>query len=225
VPYVSKATGRALAKVAARCMVGRTLKEQGMAAEVVPSYYSVKEAVFPFIKFPGVDTVLGPEMKSTGEVMGIGRTFGEAFAKSQLAAGAEIPRRGRLFVSVRDADQPGIIDVIRYFAGSGFEVIATRGTAAVLEAAGIPVRSVNKLSEGRPHVVDMIMNDEVDVIINTVSDKQSLEDSYAIRRQALQHRVTNYTTLAAARAACEAHREMRELQVNRLQELHKGIGA
>jgi carbamoyl-phosphate synthase large subunit len=225
IPYVSKATGRALAKVAARCMVGRKLKEQGMAAEVVPSYYSVKEAVFPFIKFPGVDTILGPEMKSTGEVMGVGRTFGEAFAKSQLAAGAEIPQSGKLFVSVRDADQPGVIEVVKYFAGHGFDVIATRGTAAVLEAAGIPARSVNKLSEGRPHVVDMIMNDEVDVIINTVSDKQSLEDSYAIRRQALQHRVTNYTTLAAARAACAAHREMHELRVSRLQELHKEASA
>jgi len=225
IPYVSKATGRAWAKVAARCMVGRTLKQQGMAGEVVPSYYSVKEAVFPFIKFPGVDTVLGPEMKSTGEVMGVGRTFGEAFAKAQLAAGAEIPQSGRLFVSVRDADQPGVIDVVRYFAGHGFDVIATRGTAAVLEAAGIPARSVNKLSEGRPHVVDMIMNDEVDIIINTVSDKQSLEDSYAIRRQALQHRVTNYTTLAAARAACAAHSEMQELPVSRLQELHKEISA
>jgi carbamoyl-phosphate synthase large subunit len=225
IPYVSKATGRPLAKIAARCMVGRTLKQQGVSAEVVPTYYSVKEAVFPFIKFPGVDTVLGPEMKSTGEVMGVGRTFGEAFAKSQLAAGAEIPSRGRLFVSVRDADQPGVIDVVRYFAANGFDIIATRGTAAALEAAGIPARSVNKLSEGRPHVVDMIMNDEVDVIINTVSDKQSLEDSYAIRRQALQHRVTNYTTLAAARAACEAHREMRELRVSRLQDLHREIGA
>jgi len=224
IPYVSKAIGRALAKVAARCMVGRTLKDQGMAAEVVPTYYSVKEAVFPFIKFPGVDTILGPEMKSTGEVMGVGRTFGEAFAKSQLAAGAEIPQRGRLFVSVRDADQPGIIDVVKYFADNGFDIIATRGTASVLETAGVPARSVNKLSEGRPHVVDMIMNDEVDVIINTVSDKQSLEDSYAIRREALQHRVTNYTTLAAARAACAAHREMQELRVNRLQELHEGIG-
>jgi len=225
IPYVSKAIGRALAKVAARCMVGRKLKEQGMAAEVVPSYYSVKEAVFPFIKFPGVDTILGPEMKSTGEVMGVGRTFGEAFAKSQVAAGAEIPQSGKLFVSVRDADQPGVIEVVKYFAGHGFDVIATRGTAAVLEAAGIPARSVNKLSEGRPHVVDMIMNDEVDVIINTVSDKQSLEDSYAIRRQALQHRVTNYTTLAAARAACAAHREMHELRVSRLQELHKEASA
>ena len=225
VPYVSKATGRPLAKIAARCMVGRTLKEQGVTGEVVPTYYSVKEAVFPFIKFPGVDTVLGPEMKSTGEVMGVGRTFGEAFAKSQLAAGAEIPRRGRLFVSVRDADQQGVIEIVRYFAENGFDILATRGTAAALAAAGIAVRSVNKVSEGRPHIVDMIMNDEIDMIINTVSDKQSLEDSYAIRRQALQHRVTNFTTLAAARAAREAHGQMQELRVSRLQELHGGVNA
>ncbi|BAU48975.1 carbamoyl phosphate synthase large subunit [Sulfurifustis variabilis] len=225
VPYVSKATGRPLAKVAARCMVGRSLPSQGVAGEVVPSYYSVKEAVFPFIKFPGVDTVLGPEMKSTGEVMGVGRTFGEAFSKSQIAAGAEIPRSGRLFVSVRDADQQGIVEIVRYFSTNGFDILATRGTAAVLEAAGIAVRTVNKVSEGRPHVVDMIMNDEVDIIINTISDKQSLEDSYLIRRQALQHKVTNYTTLAAARAACEAHGQMRELSVNRLQDLHREIHA
>jgi carbamoyl-phosphate synthase large subunit len=223
IPYVSKATGRALAKIAARCMVGKTLRSQGVVAEIVPSYFSVKEAVFPFIKFPGVDTVLGPEMKSTGEVMGIGRTFGEAFAKSQVAAGAEIPQRGRLFVSVRDADQPGIVEIVRYFARNGFDILATRGTAAVIEACGIPVRTVNKVSEGRPHIVDMIMNDEVDIIINTISDKQSLEDSYAIRRQALQHRVTNYTTLAAARAAREAHKQMQELRVSRLQDLHREI--
>ena len=223
VPYVSKATGRALAKVAARCMVGQTLRSQGVVDEVVPTYYSVKEAVFPFIKFPGVDTILGPEMKSTGEVMGVGRTFGEAFAKSQVAAGAEIPHHGRLFVSVRDADQAAVVDVARYFSRNGFDILATRGTAAVLEAAGIAVKSVNKVSEGRPHVVDMIMNEEIDIIINTISDKQSLEDSYAIRRQALQHRVTNYTTLAAARAACEAHGQSQELRVSRLQDLHLEI--
>jgi carbamoyl-phosphate synthase large subunit len=221
IPYVSKATGRPLAKVAARCMVGKTLKSQGVVAEIVPSYYSVKEAVFPFIKFPGVDTVLGPEMKSTGEVMGVGRSFGEAFAKSQVAAGAAIPRSGRLFVSVRDADQKGVIDVVRYFSQNGFEVLATRGTATVLQSAGVPAQVVNKVSEGRPHIVDMIMNDEIDIIINTISDKQSLEDSYAIRRQALQHRVTNYTTLSAARAACEAHAQMQELRVTSLQELHE----
>jgi carbamoyl-phosphate synthase large subunit len=226
VPYVSKATGRPLAKVAARCMVGQSLKKQGVRGEVVPKYYSVKEAVFPFIKFPGVDTVLGPEMKSTGEVMGVGRSFGEAFSKSQIAAGAEIPRRGRVFISVRDADQKGIVDVARYFAGNGFEVVATRGTAHVLEEAGIAVKTVNKLSEGRPHIVDMITNDEVDIIINTVSDRQSYEDSYAIRRQALMHKVTIYTTLAAAKAATAAHRQAGEdIRVSRLQELHKSLSA
>ena len=225
VPYVSKATGRPLAMIAARCMVGQSLKAQGVRGEITPSYYSVKEAVFPFIKFPGVDTILGPEMKSTGEVMGVGRSFGEAFSKSQIAAGSPIPRSGRIFISVRDADQKGVVEVARYFSRNGFEVLATRGTAAVLEAADVPVRPVNKLSEGRPHIVDMITNDEIDIIINTVSDKRSLEDSYAIRRGALQYKVTNYTTLAAARAACEAHRAAAELSVFRLQDLHKELHA
>jgi len=223
VPYVSKAIGRPLAKVAARCMVGRRLADQGVTSERVPPYYSVKEAVFPFIKFPGVDTVLGPEMKSTGEVMGIGRSFGEAFYKSQVAAGAAIPERGRMFISVRDEDQKPVVEVARYFSSQGFELLATRGTAAVLETAGIPVRGVNKLSEGRPHIVDMIMNDEIDIILNTISDKQSLEDSYAIRREALQHKVTNYTTLAAARAACEGHAKASDFSVNRLQDLHQEL--
>ena len=224
VPYVSKATGRPLAKVAARCMVGQSLKQQGVRGEIVPDYYSVKEAVFPFIKFPGVDTMLGPEMKSTGEVMGVGRSFGEAFSKSQIAAGAEIPRSGRIFISVRDADQKGVIDVARYFAGNGFEVVATRGTAQALEETGIAVKVVNKLSEGRPHVVDMIMNDEVDIIINTVSGRQSYEDSYAIRREALQRKVTIYTTLAAAKAASAAHRQAgKDIHVSRLQDLHKEV--
>jgi len=221
VPYVSKAIGRPLAKIAARCMVGQLLKDQGVVDEKVPSYYSVKEAVFPFIKFPGVDTILGPEMKSTGEVMGIGHTFGEAFSKSQLAAGSPIPNSGRMFISVRDADQKGIVEVARYFSQHGFEVLATRGTAAVLEEGGVSVRAVSKLSEGRPNIIDMIMNDEIDIIINTVSDKQSLADSYAIRREALQHKVTNYTTLAAAKAACEAHRAADHVSVNRLQDLHR----
>jgi len=223
VPYVSKATSRPLAKIAARCMAGQSLKSQGVAGEIVPDYYSVKEAVFPFIKFPGVDTVLGPEMKSTGEVMGVGRTFGEAFGKSQAAAGAEIPRSGRMFISLRDSDQKAGVEVARYFASNGFELLATRGTAAVLEAASVPVKVVNKVSEGRPHVVDMIKNDEIVVILNTVADKQSVADSYPIRREALLHKVTNYTTLAAARAAAEAHRQAGEFSVNRLQDLHKEI--
>jgi carbamoyl-phosphate synthase large subunit len=223
VPYVSKATGRPLAKIAARCMAGQSLKKQGVTGEIVPEYYSVKEAVFPFIKFPGVDTILGPEMKSTGEVMGVGRSFGEAFTKSQIAAGSPIPNSGRIFISVRDADQKGVVEVARYFSKHGFEILATRGTAAVLEAAGVAARAVSKLSEGRPNIIDMIMNDEIDIIINTVSDKQSLADSYAIRREALQHKVTNYTTLAAARAACEAHRAAGHMRVSRLQDLHKEL--
>jgi carbamoyl-phosphate synthase large subunit len=223
VPYVSKATGRPLAKIAARCMVGQSLKSQNVTREIVPKYFSVKEAVFPFIKFPGVDTMLGPEMKSTGEVMGVGRSFGEAFAKSQLAAGAAIPRKGRMFISVRDADQERVLDVARYFAANGFELLATRGTALAIESAGVPVKGINKVSEGRPHIVDMIMNDEIDVIINTVSDKRSLADAYAIRREALQHKVTHYTTLAAARAAAEAHRVAAVETVLRLQDLHKEL--
>jgi carbamoyl-phosphate synthase large subunit len=223
VPYVSKATGRPLAKIAARCMAGQSLKSQGVVGEIIPAYYSVKEAVFPFIKFPGVDTVLGPEMKSTGEVMGVGRSFGEAFSKAQTAAGAPIPQQGRLFISVRDADQKRVVEIARYFSQNGFEILATRGTAAVIAAAGVAVKPVNKLSQGRPHIVDMIMNDEIDIIINTVSDKQSLADSYAIRHEALQHKVTNYTTLAAARAACAAHRFVTEFSVNRLQDLHKEL--
>ncbi len=227
VPFVSKATGRPLAKIAARCMVGKRLKDQGVTAEITPAYYSVKEAVFPFIKFPGVDTMLGPEMKSTGEVMGVGRSFGEAFYKSQLAAGAYIPRQGRILMSLRDADQKPAVNVARLFSESGYEILATRGTAAVFNAAGVKARAVNKVSEGRPHVVDMIMNDEIDIIVNTVSDKQSLEDASAIRRVALQHKVTNYTTLAAARAACEALREQKteEVSVNRLQNLHKELAS
>ncbi|MDH4133237.1 MAG: carbamoyl-phosphate synthase large subunit [Gammaproteobacteria bacterium] len=225
VPYVSKATSRPLAKVAARCMAGQSLKSQGVTREIIPDYYSVKEAVFPFIKFPGVDTVLGPEMKSTGEVMGVGRSFGEAFGKSQTAAGAAIPQGGRLFISLRDSDQKAGVEVARYFGAHGFDLLATRGTAAVLEAAGVPVKVVNKISEGRPHIVDMIKNDEIAVIINTVADKQSIEDSYPIRREALMHKVTNYTTLAAARAAAEAHRHAGDYTVNRLQDLHKEIKA
>ena len=205
-------------------MVGRTLSAQGIVGEVIPAYYSVKEAVLPFIKFPGVDTVLGPEMKSTGEVMGVGRTFGEAYAKSQLAAGNAVPTGGRMFISVRDADQTAVIDVARYFHDKGFELLATRGTAVVLQDAGIPVSVVNKVSEGRPHIVDMIVNDGVDIIINTTSDKQSFEDSRAIRSEALQHHVTNYTTLAAARAACAAHSEGAALTINRLQDLHRELG-
>jgi carbamoyl-phosphate synthase large subunit len=170
-----------------------------------------------------VDTVLGPEMKSTGEVMGVGRSFGEAFLKSQIAAGSPVPLQGKMFISVREADRQGVVEVARYFSQNGFDILATRGTAAALTQAGVTVKAVNKVSEGRPHIVDMIMNDEIAMIVNTVSDKRSLADSYSIRREALQHKVTNYTTLAAAKAACAAHRFAAELNVNRLQDLHKEL--
>jgi carbamoyl-phosphate synthase large subunit len=224
VPFVSKATARPLAKIGARCMVGWTLAEQNALGEVIPNYYSVKEAVFPFIKFPGVDTVLGPEMKSTGEVMGIGRTFGEAYDKSQQAAGWEIPRSGRAFVSVRTADQGDAITIARYLSGHGFDLVATTGTADALRAAGVDVRSVNKVMEGRPHIVDMIKNDEIDLIVNTTAGRQSFRDSYTIRREALHHKVTHFTTLAGARAACEAHKLGSEISVNQLQSLHGELG-
>jgi len=220
VPYVSKATSRPLAKIAARCMVGRTLAEQGVSGMVVPDYYCVKEAVFPFIKFPGVDTVLGPEMRSTGEVMGVGRNFGEAFGKSQQAAGSPVPVSGCALISVKHADKAAAIEIARYLSDNDFKLVATRGTAQALADAGIAVTPVNKVQEGRPHIVDMVKNQQIDVIINTTSGRQSLEDSCTIRREALQHKITYYTTLAAARAACEAHRMGSDYGVTSLQTLH-----
>ncbi len=221
VPFVSKATSRSLAKIAARVMAGTDLREQGIFGEVIPSYYSVKEAVFPFIKFPGVDTVLGPEMKSTGEVMGIGKTFGEAFLKSQQAAGAPVPAGGVALISVREADKKPIAAIAHYLASAGFDIVATSGTAATLSAEGIDVEVVNKVKEGRPHIVDLIKNGRADLIINTTAGKQSLADSYTIRREALMHKVTYFTTIAGAIAACEAHRERGSTGVNRLQDLHE----
>jgi len=223
VPFVSKATSRPYAKVAARCMVGNTLKEQGVLDEIVPGYYSVKEAVFPFIKFPGVDTVLGPEMKSTGEVMGIGQNFGDAFGKAQQAASADIPQDGSVFISVKPNDQENVLDIARYLAENGFKLVATHGTAENLRAAGLEPKSINKVIEGRPHIVDMIKNDEIDLIVNTTAGKQSLSDSYTIRREALNHKITYFTTLAGARAACEAHRNAGDVGVNRLQHLHEQL--
>jgi len=220
-PFVSKAIGAPLAKIAARCMAGRGLREQGFAGEIVPPYYSVKEAVFPFIKFPGVDTILGPEMKSTGEVMGVGKTFAEAFVKSQLAASVRLPAAGRVFLSVRDADKPATITVARELAGLGFDLVATRGTAAALAEAGLTVSPVNKVTEGRPHIVDMIKNGEIALIINTVDEKKSsIEDSWSIRNAALQGRVTYYTTVAGARAAATGIGHMQALEVYDLQGLH-----
>ena len=203
-----------------------TLARQGIVKEVIPPYYSVKEAVFPFIKFPGVDTILGPEMKSTGEVMGVGQTFAEAFVKSQLGAGVKLPRAGKVFISVRQSDKPRVVEIARNLAQLGFTLYATRGTAAVLSEAGLTVTPVNKVAEGRPHIVDMIKNGEMNLIINTVEDKRSaVHDSYSIRHAVLQARVTYYTTLAGARAACIGMASMRELQPYSLQELHGSLAA
>jgi len=227
VPYVSKATGLQLAKIAARAMAGRTLAQQGITREVVPPYFSVKEAVFPFVKFPGVDTILGPEMKSTGEVMGVGTSFGEAFVKSQLAAGVRLPESGTAFISVKNQDKPRAVDVARGLHNLGFKLVATRGTAAEIEAAGIPVQVVNKVTEGRPHIVDMVKNGEVSVVINTVEERRNaIADSRTIRTQALANRVTFFTTIAGARAAVEGMQYLRQglgLQVYPLQELHAGL--
>ncbi len=224
VPFVSKATGRPLAKIAARCMVGQSLAAQGIGGEIVPPYFSVKEAVFPFIKFPGVDTILGPEMKSTGEVMGVGETFAEAFLKSQLAAGVKLPVAGNVFVSVRDADKPRAIELARILVELGFLLVATRGTAAALEAAGVAVTPVNKVHEGRPHIVDMMKNDEIALVVNTVQEKRSaIHDSYQIRREALTDQIPTYTTLAGARAAALGVAGMRELVPYSIQALHERL--
>jgi carbamoyl-phosphate synthase large subunit len=223
VPFVSKATGVPLAKVAARCMAGKTLAAQGVKGEVVPPYYSVKEAVFPFIKFPGADTILGPEMKSTGEVMGVGLTFAEAFVKSQLASGDDLPApgEGKVFVSVRDEDKPRTVEIARKLAALGFPLVATRGTAAALAAAGLAVTPINKVQEGRPHIIDMMKNGEISLIVNTVEEKRTaVRDSYAIRRAALQERVTLITTLDGARAACTGMEHAEELRPYSMQQLH-----
>jgi carbamoyl-phosphate synthase large subunit len=220
VPYVSKATGVPLAMVAARCMAGRTLKEQGVE-EVTPGYFSVKEAVFPFARFPGVDTILGPEMKSTGEVMGVGETFGEAFVKSQLAAGVKLPEGGRAFISVRDGDKLAAVQVARDLVELGFSLLVTRGTGAVLKSHGLPVTLVNKVAEGRPHIVDMIKNGEVSFIVNTVEEtRTAVSDSRSIRTTALARRVTYYTTVAGAKAACAGMKHLSKLEPYRLQDLH-----
>jgi carbamoyl-phosphate synthase large subunit len=223
VPFVSKACGLPLAKVAARCMTGTSLKAQGVDREMVPSYYSVKEAVFPFIKFPGVDTILGPEMKSTGEVMGVGRTFAEAFVKSQLGSGDKLPKGGKAFVSVRREDRERVVEIAQALASLGFQLVATKGSASALAAAGLDVTPVNKVAEGRPHIVDMIKNGEISFIVNVTEDKRAVADSYEIRRSALQHKVTYYTTLAGAKAACIGMAHMQELEVASLQSLHQQL--
>ena len=221
VPFVSKATGIPWAKIAARCMAGISLAKQGVAKEVVPPYFSVKEAVFPFVKFPGVDTILGPEMKSTGEVMGVGQTFGEAFIKSQIAAGVRLPKAGRAFISVRDGDKLNAVTVARDLAQLGFTLVATRGTAQVIAAHGLQAATVNKVAEGRPHIVDMIKNGDISFIVNTVEDtRTAISDSRSIRTTALAQRVTYYTTIAGAQAACTGMKALESLEPYRLQDLH-----
>jgi carbamoyl-phosphate synthase large subunit len=224
VPFVSKATGLPLAKIAARCMTGKTLAAQGVLTEVIPDYFSVKEAVFPFIKFPGVDTILGPEMKSTGEVMGVGESFAEAFLKSQLAAGVKLPASGNVFISVRQSDRPRAVEVGRALSELGFALYATRGTAAALVAAGLKVTPVNKMTEGRPHVVDLVKNGEIALIINTVEERRNaIQDSYYIRHAAVQGRITYYTTMAEARAACVGLQYVTELRPYDVQGLHRQL--
>ena len=223
VPFVSKACGLQLAKVAARCMIGTSLKAQGVTREIIPPFYSVKEAVFPFIKFPGVDTILGPEMKSTGEVMGVGATFAEAFLKSQLGASTKLPEGGRAFISVRKEDYNKVVEIAHALHDLGFELVATKGTVTALTANGLKVSSVNKVAEGRPHIVDMIKNNDISFIVNVTEDKRAVADSYEIRRSALQNKVTYYTTLAGAKAACIGMAHMQELTVESLQDLHKKL--
>jgi carbamoyl-phosphate synthase large subunit len=223
VPFVSKAVGVSLAKVAARCMAGQSLESQGVTKEIVPPYYSVKEAVLPFNKFPGTDPILGPEMKSTGEVMGTGETFAAAFARAQLGAGDDPPTSGLCLISVRDADKPAAVDVAKRLVAQGFTLAATGGTASALEAAGLAVRTVNKVAEGRPHIVDLIKNDEAAMIINTTEGRRAILDSASIRASAEQHKVFYTTTLAAAEAVCMALEQETDITVRRLQDLHESI--
>jgi len=223
VPFVSKATSRPLAKVAALCMAGKSLQQQDIAAEIIPPYYSVKEAVFPFVKFPGVDTLLGPEMKSTGEVMGVGKSFGEAYDKAQQGTGADIPSSGKVLFSVRDSDKAAAIELAAYLLQSGFDIVATRGTADAFREAGVETKVVNKVKEGRPHIVDMIIDGEANLVINTTSSNKTIKDSYTIRREALMHKVTYFTNIASARAMVAGHKARSVMSVSKLQDLHQTI--
>ena len=225
VPFVSKATGIQLAKVAARVMVGESLADQGVVNQRIPEYYSVKEAVFPFIKFAGCDPILGPEMKSTGEVMGVGRSFGEAYAKAQLASGVVLPTRGSALLSVRDRDKDGCVELAKILVERGFDIVATHGTAKFLAESGVECRRANKVREGRPHIVDMIKNGEVALIVNTTEGKQAIRESRSIRAEAVRTNVTYYTTLGAAIATCTALEHLDDSDVNRLQDLHKEVAA
>ncbi len=225
VPFVSKSIGIPLAKIAARVMVGESLEEQGYVKQRIPGYYSVKESVFPFIKFAGADPILGPEMKSTGEVMGIGRSFGEAYAKAQLASGVVLPTEGTALLSVRDRDKDGAVELANILIGRGFELVCTHGTAEYLQQAGVSCRRVNKVREGRPHIVDMIKNGEFTLIVNTTEGKKAIHESRSIRAEAVRRNVTYYTTLGAAVATCAALEHLDNIDVNRLQDLHKEVAA
>jgi carbamoyl-phosphate synthase large subunit len=224
VPFVSKAIGLPLAKIAAKAMAGLSFAQQGVQMPGRRPYYSVKESVFPFIKFPDADPILGPEMKSTGEVMGTGRTFGEAYAKAQLASGVVLPRHGTAFISVRDRDKAGAVELGKMLVKRGFEIVATGGTAQALTDGGVPCRRVNKVREGRPHIVDMIKNRELSLIVNTTEGKQAIRESHSIRGEAVHYKVTYYTTLAAAKATCDALDHLDNFGVNRLQDLHAEAG-
>jgi carbamoyl-phosphate synthase large subunit len=225
VPFVSKAIGIPLAKIAAHVMVGKSLKDQGYLKQRVPPYFSVKEAVFPFIKFPGSDPILGPEMKSTGEVMGVGRSFGEAYAKAQLASGVVLPQQGAALLSVRDRDKSGAVELAQILVERGFDIVATHGTAKELASANISCRRANKVREGRPHIVDMIKNGEFALIVNTTEGKQAIQESLSIRAEAVRRNVTYYTTIGAAVATCEALGHIDDNNVNRLQDLHREVVA
>jgi carbamoyl-phosphate synthase large subunit len=223
VPFVSKAVGVSLAKVAARCMAGQSLASQGVTKEVIPGYYSVKEAVLPFNKFPGIDPILGPEMKSTGEVMGTGDTFAAAFAKAQLGAGDIPPQSGLALFSVRDVDKDEAVTLAARLVARGFTLAATGGTADAFEAAGLNVRRVNKVREGRPHIVDLIKNDEASLIVNTTEGRTAILDSAPIRASAERHKVYYTTTIAATEAVCMALEQEKDVTVRRLQDLHESI--
>jgi carbamoyl-phosphate synthase large subunit len=222
VPFVSKCIGVSLAKIGAQVMTGKSLKELGFTEEIVPEHFNVKEAVFPFNKFQGVDPILSPEMKSTGEVMGTGETFGEAFMKAQVGAGEKMPKKGKAFISVREVDKQGVIEVASDLVELGFELVATSGTASLLEGTGLQVERVNKVMEGRPNIVDMLKNDEIAYVINTTEGRKAIADSAEIRRSALQHKVPYSTTLAGAEATTRALQYGEEKTVRRLQDIHAG---
>jgi len=225
VPFVSKSVGIPLASIAARVMVGESLEQQGFVNQRIPPYYSVKESVFPFLRFAGADPILGPEMKSTGEVMGIGRTFGEAYAKAQLASGVVLPTQGVALLSVRDRDKRNAVELAQILAARGFDIVATHGTANELAKAGVSCRRANKVREGRPHIVDMIKNGEISLIVNTTEGKQAIYESRSIRAEAVRKNVTYYTTIGAAIATCKALEHLDDSDVNRLQDLHKEVAA